>query len=467
MENKENSGVTLDEILNSIPEKDDTAQNDINEASEISADEIISENEEQTVETAAEETTENSDEDISEEKKPFEINYDELEDTVFENESDSEEEEEEDDEEYLRYIEEERRRRKKRRRRRGHGRFIFGLVFTMIVISIAILCAAYVLKFAKEFLGIGKPGMAIVVEIPMNSSTSDIAEVLQNEGVINNTYLFRFYSKVKGADGTFVAGEHVLTPDMTYENMVNELQRGIVEERESVDILFHEGITVTEAAKKLEENGVCGADEFIDAFNTSDFGYSFEENVKVSALKFHTMEGYLFPDTYTFFLEEDARIVAKKFSKNFNLKITADIYGRMEDLGFELEELLTIASMVQAEANSVSDMKKVASVFLNRLNNPDEFPLLQSDPTRNYVEDIIIPNIEVPSPAMFEAYNTYEGAGLPPGPICNPGLDAINAVLYPADTDYYFFCANVNTGEVFYAETNEEHEANLILAGIN
>ena len=467
MENKENSGVTLDEILSSIPEKGDNAQNDINEASDLLAEEIIDENAEQSAAASVEENNSGGDEAFSEEKKPFEINYDELEDAVFENESDSEEEEDEDDEEYLRYIEEERRRRKKRRRRRGHGRFIFGLVFTMIVISIAILCAAYVLKFAKEFLGIGKSGAAIVVEIPMNSSTSDIAEVLLNEGVINNTYLFRFYSRVKGADGTFVAGEHVLTPDMTYENMVNELQRGIVEERESIDILFHEGITINEAARKLEDSGVCNADEFIDAFNTSDFGYSFEENVKVSPLKFHTMEGYLFPDTYTFFLEEDARIVAKKFSKNFNLKITADIYGRMEDLGFELEELLTIASMVQAEANSVSDMKKVASVFLNRLNNPDEFPLLQSDPTRNYVEDIIVPNIEVPSPKMFEAYNTYEGAGLPPGPICNPGLDAINAVLYPADTDYYFFCANVNTGEVFYAETNEEHEANLVLAGIN
>ena len=178
------------------------------------------------------------------------------------------------------------------------------------------------------------------------------------------------------------------------------------------------------------------------------------------------MEGYLFPDTYTFYLDEDARIVAKKFCKNFNLKITADIYGRMEDLGMELEELLTIASMVQAEARSVSDMKKVASVFLNRLEKPNEYPLLQSDPTKNYVEDIIIPNIEVPSKAMYEAYNTYEGSGLPPGPICNPGLDAINAVLYPTDTDYYFFCANVETGEVFYAETNEQHEENLVLAGL-
>ena len=112
------------------------------------------------------------------------------------------------------------------------------------------------------------------------------------------------------------------------------------------------------------------------------------------------------------------------------------------------------------------DMKRVASVFRNRLADPDNYPLLQSDPTRKYVEEVIKPNIEFPSKEMFKAYNTYEGAGLPPGPICNPGLDAINAVLYPADTDYYYFCANVDTGEVYYARTNDEHEANLVLAGI-
>ena len=111
-------------------------------------------------------------------------------------------------------------------------------------------------------------------------------------------------------------------------------------------------------------------------------------------------------------------------------------------------------------------MKKVASVFYNRLNNPDEYPLLQSDPTTNYVEDIIMPNIEVRSKKIFEAYDTYQGAGLPPGPICNPGLDAINAVLYPAETDYYYFCSNLETGEFYYAETLEQHEQNLVEAGL-
>lgn len=356
--------------------------------------------------------------------------------------------------------------KKKKRKKKGNGRLIFGLIMTAIIVAVAVFCAAFVLKFARDFVGIGKSSVEVVVEIPMNSGTADIADILADEGIIDSTYFFRFYSRIKGSDGTFVAGSHVLSPDMSYENIVHELQQGAVDTRESVDITFPEGIDLLDAAQKLEENNVCSASDFIREFNNSSFGFDFEKLVKVSSMKFYKMEGYLFPDTYTFYVEEDPKIVCKKIYRNFETRITLDIYARMDDLGLEFEEMLTMASMVQAEASSVYDMKRVASVFRNRLADPDNYPLLQSDPTRKYVEEVIKPNIEFPSKEMFKAYNTYEGAGLPPGPICNPGLDAINAVLYPADTDYYYFCANVDTGEVYYARTNEEHEANLVLAGI-
>lgn len=354
----------------------------------------------------------------------------------------------------------------KRKRKKGHGRIIFGLVLAALIVSVSILCAVFILKYSKEFLGIDKSDIEIVVDIPLNSSTEDIAEQLYSEGIIDNTYLFRFFSRIKGSDGTFVAGPHTLSPKMTYGDMVEELQKGAVDERESADIVFPEGMRLYDAAQLLEDKKICSRDSFIKAFNTSEFGFDFEKNIKVSSMKFYKMEGYLFPDTYTFYLDEDARTVAKKIYKNFEARITPDYYGRMDDLGMELEETLTLASMVQAEGRSKSDMKKIASVFYNRINAPDEFPLLQSDPTRKYVEEVIRPNIEFPSQQMFKAYNTYEGAGLPPGPICNPGLDAIDAVLYPAETDYYYFCANIDTGEVFYAETLAEHEQNLVLAGL-
>jgi UPF0755 protein len=201
-------------------------------------------------------------------------------------------------------------------------------------------------------------------------------------------------------------------------------------------------------------------------FNTSAFGFDFENNVKPSALKFYKMEGYCFPDTYRLYSDEDIKSIVKKIYRNFNDKFTPDIAQRMNDLGLSQDELITFASMVQSEAGKAGDMKRVASVFWNRLNNQDEYPLLQSDPTSNYVENVIMVNTDIESEQMFDAYNTYVGAGLPPGPICNPGLHAIDAVLYPADTDYYFFCSNLETGEFYYAETLSEHEENLVTAGL-
>lgn len=422
--------VKLDDILNSIPEEaaDEQPSEDTVENSEAISDINTEDN------NSAEETAEEYEEEYIED--------------------------EEEEEEIIRPV------KKKKRKKRGHGRIIFGLLFSVIVISISILAAAVILKCAKEFLGIGKSDIEIVVDIPMNSSTLDIAEQLYSEGIIADTSLFRLYSKLKGADGTFIAGTHKISPKMDYETLIETLQEEAENQRETADVVFPEGITLIEAAARLEEKGVCNAEEFIDVFNSSEFGFDFEENIKVSAMKFYKMEGYLFPDTYQFYLEEDPRIVAKKIYKNFEARITPDLYGRMEDLDMELEEVLTLASIVQAEAANTRDMKKVASVFYNRLDNPNEYPLLQSDPTTNYVEEVIIPYSEVQTEKINIAYDTYKGAGLTPGPICNPGLDAINAVLYPEETDYFYFCSNLETGEFFYAVTLEEHEQNLVTAGL-
>lgn len=444
MEQKEytEDNVTLNDILESMPENSsETAESEINE-----------ENAELAEEVSAFET--------EQEPKPVEAFSEEADADEDEYNGETLDDEDEEDVPTNRYKE------KKRRKKRGHGHLIFGLLLSAIIISVSILAAVFILKWAKELLGIDKPDREVVLDIPMNSSTVDIAEILYNEGIITDVNLFRVYSKFKGADGTYIAGSHILSPKMNYNDIIEVLQEEIESQRETADVVFPEGITLYEAAQKLEEKNVCSAEEFIEAFNTSKFGFDFEEKVKVSSMKFYKMEGYFFPDTYQFYVEEDPRIVAKKIYKNFEARVTPDLYGRMRDLDMELEEVLTLASIVQAEAANTRDMKNVASVFYNRLNNPDEYPLLQSDPTTNYVEDIIMPNIEVRSEKIFEAYDTYRGAGLPPGPICNPGLDAINAVLYPAETDYYYFCSNLETGEFYYAETLEEHEQNLIEAGL-
>lgn len=358
------------------------------------------------------------------------------------------------------------KRTPKRRKRRFSTKLAVGLFLTTLVIVISILLAVFILQTAKEIIGFDKPNMEIIVEIPNDSGTEKIAELLESEGVIDQPMLFRVYSRMKGADSFFIAGSHKLSPSMSYGDIIDELQNDAINMREVADVTFPEGITIDEAAARLEEKGICSAKDFIETFNSASFGFDFEDDVRDSTLKYYKMEGYLFPDTYRFYLEEEPLIVCKKIYKNFDAKLTRDYLGRMEDMGMTLEETLTFASIVQAEAGDTANMKRVASVFHNRLKNKDEFPLLQSDPTSKYVREVICASGEYVSENMKTAYDTYKGAGLPPGPICNPGLDAINAVLYPADTDYYYFCSNLETGEFYYAKTLEEHEENLKLAGL-
>jgi UPF0755 protein len=173
------------------------------------------------------------------------------------------------------------------------------------------------------------------------------------------------------------------------------------------------------------------------------------------------MEGYLFPDTYTFYEDMDPEDVCRKIYMNFNSKITDEDYARMEELGLTLDETITFASMVQAEAANEGEMKDIASVFWNRLDNADTYPLLQSDPTSKYVEETIKPNIELPDELIYNAYDTYVCSGLPAGAIGNPGQAAIEAVLYPNETPYFYFYANVDTGVTYFAETLEEHNQNI------
>lgn len=354
-------------------------------------------------------------------------------------------------------------KKRKKRHKKGRGLSFLLLALTLIF-SVSIVLSAAILATAMELFGINKSMVEKPVTIPAGATTTDIAEILKEEGIIRVPKLFVIMSRLNEADASYIAGEHIVYPAMGYEAIIEELCDDAINKRQTVNVTFPEGMNLYDAAQLLEENEVCDADDFIFYFNAGGYGYAFESMVpQTSELKFYRMEGYLFPDTYQFYVDEEPEIVVQKIYENFERKLTDADIARMEELGMTLDELVTLASIVQAEAPVSSSMKMVASVFHNRLNNSSLFPLLQSDPTRVYVEDVIAPNLDIANQLMCDSYNTYVGQGLPPGAINNPGKDAIDAVLYPAESDYYFFCANVQTGEIFYAKTNAEHEENLAL----
>ena len=348
---------------------------------------------------------------------------------------------------------------KKKKRRKG-SRALRSIVMTLLILLVSIVLAVLIITYGRDVLGINNDNTTKIVTIPQGADTEEIAEILEAEEIITYPKLFTIFAGFSGKDASFTAGDHELRPDMAYDTIFENLASPSLGSSDVVNIAFQEGITLVDAAERLEEQGVCDADAFIEYFNEARFGFAYENYLpSFTTGKFYKMEGYLFPDTYQFYQNMDVDLVCQKILRNFNSKITFRDYERMEELGISLDEMLTLASMIQMEAGSQDQMSRISSVFWNRLNHPETFPKLQSDPTINYVENVIKPHISSYDETIFNGYNTYECNGLPAGAICNPGYDAIQAALYPASTDYYFFYSNLNTGETYFSRTLAEHEA--------
>lgn len=354
-----------------------------------------------------------------------------------------------------------RKKRKYRRRKKSRKLSCTLVLLTLILASSSVLAAA-ILAVAKEMYGIDKDVDKRIVVIAEGSTTQDIAQQLMDARIISLPEVFRLVSRMNEKDGSYIAGEHVLRPSMSYEDMIEELCTNMADERESQRVVFREGITLVDAARILQENQICNAEDFLFYFNGGGYGFRFEEMLpEKNAQKWQQREGYCFPDTYEFYVDEDPSIVAQKIYSNFDSKLTDGDYQKMEELGMTLDQVITLASMVQGEASKVDYMKRVSAVFHNRLRSPAIYPKLESDPTRKYA-DLIAENLPIPDEIMTTAYNTYKGTGLPPGAINNPGREAIEAVLYPVmPCNDYFFNSNIDTGETFFAETYDQHLLNL------
>ena len=224
----------------------------------------------------------------------------------------------------------------------------------------------------------------------------------------------------------------------------------------TVRITFPEGLTVTQMALLLEENNVCSSKDFISAVNSFDTTrYKFLEGIDNHKERAFLLEGYIFPDTYEFYFNEGAEKALSRFLKNTEEKLTEDMFIQAEKLGYTMDEVLAIASLIQEEADIEKEMGKVSSVFHNRLNA--SYNRLESDVTIHYIEKYVKPYIEGDKNRYNELYNTYKCYGLPAGPICNPGIASIKAALNPEETDYMFFFTDKDMN-YYYSKTYKEHK---------
>lgn len=221
-------------------------------------------------------------------------------------------------------------------------------------------------------------------------------------------------------------------------------------------LTFPEGYTMRQIFEKLEENGVCSAEKLYEAAASFNYSFSFlEESESGDAIR---LEGYLFPDTYDFYLGEQASSVINKFLSALHYRITADMLKQCENLGLSFKEAMTIASMIEKEAANDEERATIASVIYNRLKAGMPLGI---DATILYEYPDYTGGLNIPEEIRQSAspYNTGINTGLPPTPICNPGIASIKAALQPESTGYYYYALNTETGTHRFFTNYEEHAA--------
>lgn len=342
-------------------------------------------------------------------------------------------------------------------------RWVKVLGFILLIIVLCFILAYFLLIITSDVIGVGKPFKEIQVNIPQGSSINTISSILEENGVINHSFLFKVFSKLFVKDTLFQYGLYKLNSNMSYSQIVDNLKKSS-NQQNTVRITFKEGLTLNDYALLLEENKVCSIDGFLKAINNPDPKFELFIEIKDNELKVQKMEGFAFPNTYDFFINEDPTSVANKFLSEFDKQFSSELKNKMKERNMSLQNVITLASIIQAEAGDIKEMVKVSSVFHNRLNNSSVYPKLQSDPTKKYVEQYL--KSTPYNKKIFDSYDTYIGNGLPPGAINNPGIDAIKSALFPEDTPYCYFASNLKTREFYYAKTLAEHNANLVKAGL-
>lgn len=359
-------------------------------------------------------------------------------------------------------------KKKNRKDKKGGNPVIKSIIWILSIIIVSCSLAFGIIYAGADFMGIGfGRGENTEMNIEMGTPTSRIAEQLKECGAVKIPILFRLYAKFTGYDSQFKYGFYSFNTEIGYE-AIAEMLINEGAQAESVTVTIPEGtgindytknvngedVTLPGIATLLENAGICTKSDFLIALSEVDYDSRLLKNVNVGKT-YHELEGYLFPDTYEFFAydsKECAKLVVDKMIRESEKRITEDMLDRAEELGYSMNEILTMASIIQMESGQNSEeMPNVAAVFYNRLNS-DEFTTLGSSPTCYYGNSFKKDD---------GRYDTYKAEGLPPGPLCSPGIDAIKAALYPAEKDGYFYFVTDAEGNFYYHKTLAEQNKTI------
>jgi len=345
-------------------------------------------------------------------------------------------------------------------------RWLMGSIAVVLLagaITLVLRGADQALKASIDGLDVAAPalpaGEARLFSVKEGESAVEIAARLEEQGLIRSAALFRLLAAYYGVSSSLEAGEYELQRDMTTTQIINKLHRGLVK---TEMVTIPEGWRLEQVAEVLEKRGLYNREEFREACKRASFGYPFLDERPADA----TLEGYLFPDTYFVSPKTDAESFVRRMLQTFDERFTVAMRQQAADRGMTIHQVITLASIVEREAALPEERPLIAGIFLNRLKAGmalDADPTVQyalasnaaSQAAYGYWKELSQEDLSIDSP-----YNTYRYGGLPPGPICSPGLASIQAVLDPEASDYLYFVAREDGSHAF-ATTLEEHIQNV------
>lgn len=290
---------------------------------------------------------------------------------------------------------------------------------------------------------------------------STVADKLEDAGLINYKWFFRLFASFAHAEEKIGMGTYTLNTEMDYRALIVGMRSTSGNmTAETVRVTIPEGYTVAETIELLAKNNVSSKEDLLKAAQTYNFNYGFIDNESEDISR---LEGYLFPDTYEFYVDGKASAALNKMIATFNSRLDDDLLAQAKERGYNLKDIVTIASLIEKETDG-TDHGKIASVIYNRLEGPGDkggtYGMLQIDAALLYAlpgHEGAITNSdkETDSP-----YNLYKKAGLPPTPIANPGLASIQAALEPETTDYYYYALGKDHRHRFF--TNYQDHLNFV-----
>ena len=331
------------------------------------------------------------------------------------------------------------------------------VVYIIFILVVSIALAVVSIAVANDVFAFVKEDEAVEITIPENTTLDELSQILYENEVIEFPKVFKLYAVVKEDDQEYLPGTYTVTPMMNYDFLLAEFKEKEV--TGTVTVTIPEGYTTDDIINLFVDRYEIGTREgFEDIIQNYEFDYWFVKELEENGIKdgrIYRLDGYLFPDTYEFYSNSSELTVVNKMLRRFSQIFSKEYRNVTKELGYTVDEIVTLASMIEKEAGTTQDFFNVSSVFHNRMNNSWSFPRLESDATVVYA--IQHDTGERTVDLFYDTpYNTYQHEGLPPGPIANPSASALLAALHPVETNYFYFVAG-DSGETYFSETKAEH----------